>query len=75
MVDGIDAKVTPLRKPRPCPECGKPSHRATFPFCSTRCKEIDLNRWLTGAYVIPVREDDPEEGDGSLPDDDQTGRE
>jgi uncharacterized protein len=47
------AKVTPLRKPRPCPECAQPSARATFPFCSTRCKNIDLNRWLTGAYVIP----------------------
>ena len=75
MVDGIDAKVTPLRKTAPCPECGKPIASEHYPFCSTRCQEIDLNRWLTGAYAIPVREDDPEEGDGSLPDDDQTGRE
>jgi endogenous inhibitor of DNA gyrase (YacG/DUF329 family) len=58
-MDG-DAKVTPLRKPRPCPECGKPSARATFPFCSERCKTIDLNRWLSGSYVIPgsAREED-----------------
>ena len=39
---------------RPCPECGKPSARETYPFCSTRCKDVDLNRWLTGAYVIPA---------------------
>lgn len=45
--------VTPLRPKRPCPECGKPSTRESHPFCSPRCKNIDLNRWLTGSYVIP----------------------
>ncbi len=54
--------VTPLRPRRACPECGRPSQRATFPFCSERCKNVDLNRWLTGAYVIPASED---EDDGS----------
>ena len=59
-------KVTPLRPPRPCPECGRPSTRATYPFCSPRCKDIDLNRWLSGSYSIPVTEaednlDDPEQ--------------
>ena len=53
--------VTPLRPRRPCPECGKPSARETYPFCSPRCKAIDLNRWLKGAYVIPVREDEEQE--------------
>ena len=47
-------KVTPLRPRRPCPECGKPSTRADYPFCSPRCKDIDLNRWLSGSYAIPV---------------------
>ncbi|QTN98173.1 DNA gyrase inhibitor YacG [Brucella sp. 458] len=47
------AKVTPLRPTRPCPECGKPSTREAYPFCSPRCKNIDLNRWLSGSYVIP----------------------
>ncbi|MEP2451782.1 MAG: DNA gyrase inhibitor YacG, partial [Nitratireductor sp.] len=37
-------KVTPLRPRAKCPECGKPSARPTFPFCSTRCKDVDLNR-------------------------------
>lgn len=29
------------------------------PFCSRRCADIDLNRWLTGNYVIPARDDEP----------------
>ncbi|MCZ8545856.1 DNA gyrase inhibitor YacG [Mesorhizobium qingshengii] len=61
-----DSKVTPLRPKRPCPECGKPSARDTFPFCSARCKDIDLNRWLKGAYVISAR-DDEEEPDNDGP--------
>lgn len=52
--------VTPLRPKRACPECGKPSDRAHFPFCSARCKDIDLNRWLSGSYVIPGRPEDDE---------------
>lgn len=50
--------VTPLRPRRPCPECGKPSTRENFPFCSPRCKAIDLNRWFSGSYVIPATEDE-----------------
>lgn len=56
--------VTPLRARRPCPECGKPSSREHYPFCSARCKDVDLNRWLSGVYVIPATEDESEE-DGS----------
>ena len=51
-----DDKVTPLRRKLPCPVCGKPSARALFPFCSQRCKDIDLNNWLSGSYAIPVTE-------------------
>ena len=43
----------PVKK---CPECGKESKRETYPFCSQRCKDIDLNRWLSGSYAIPVTE-------------------
>jgi len=39
---------------------------SNFPFCSTRCKDIDLNRWLKGAYVISAR-DDEEETDADEP--------
>lgn len=55
---------------RPCPICGKPaaSDSAIAPFCSARCKDVDLNRWLKGAYAIPVVEHDDIDGDESAPD-------
>lgn len=60
------ANVTPLRPKRACPECGRPSARDVFPFCSERCKAVDLNRWLSGSYVIPGDvADDSEAPDGS----------
>ena len=61
--NGEQGKVTPLRPRRPCPKCGKPSTRADYPFCSPRCKDLDLNRWLSGSYAIPVRDDEDEEED------------
>ena len=48
--------VVKLKPTRPCPICGKPSAQAVHPFCSARCADIDLNRWLSGAYVIPAPE-------------------
>ena len=54
-------KVVPLRPARSCPICGKSSARATYPFCSKRCADIDLNRWLSGAYVIPARDSEDDE--------------
>ena len=46
-------KVTRLRPVRPCPVCKLPSAQTTHPFCSVRCANVDLNRWLSGAYAIP----------------------
>jgi endogenous inhibitor of DNA gyrase (YacG/DUF329 family) len=46
-----------------CPECGKPANPATLPFCSARCRDVDLNRWLSGRYVIPGRENQDEDGE------------
>lgn len=37
---------------RACPTCGKPSITALKPFCSRRCADVDLGRWLGGHYVI-----------------------
>ena len=54
--------VVKLRPVRPCPICGKHSSQQFHPFCSARCADIDLNRWLSGAYVIPDK-DEPEEGE------------
>ncbi|MFN3936721.1 MAG: DNA gyrase inhibitor YacG [Gemmobacter sp.] len=36
-----------------CPICGKPAVTDYRPFCSRRCADIDLGRWLTGSYVVP----------------------
>jgi endogenous inhibitor of DNA gyrase (YacG/DUF329 family) len=37
----------------PCAICGKPAVPAYRPFCSRRCADIDLQRWLSGRYVVP----------------------
>ena len=51
---------------RLCPICKSPLEEREDtlrfrPFCSKRCGEIDLGRWLKGAYAIPAVE--PEDGD------------
>jgi len=46
------ATVAPLRKAVPCPICKRPSAREHYPFCSPRCRDVDLNRWLSGSYAI-----------------------
>ncbi len=43
----------PRNKERPCPICGKPCSERYDPFCSRRCADVDLHRWLKGSYVIP----------------------
>jgi hypothetical protein len=48
---------------RACPICGKAVDEAFKPFCSKRCADIDLNRWLSGVYAIPVKEDEDEDGE------------
>ena len=57
------AEIVRLRPVRPCPICGKPSSQQFHPFCSARCQDIDLNRWLKGVYAVPVTETDDEDGD------------
>ena len=51
----------PKRRARPCPQCSKLSVEAYYPFCSKRCADIDLNRWLSGSYSVPVVELEPED--------------
>jgi hypothetical protein len=43
---------------KPCPICGKPADPACRPFCSRRCADVDLHRWLVGTYAVPAVEDD-----------------
>jgi endogenous inhibitor of DNA gyrase (YacG/DUF329 family) len=46
-----------------CPICGKPATEASKPFCSERCRDVDLNRWLSNSYVIPAAKDDDEDAE------------
>jgi uncharacterized protein len=43
---------------KPCPICGKLSVAEFRPFCSKRCADVDLNRWLSGVYAVPAAEQD-----------------
>ncbi len=43
---------------KPCVICGKPSIPSEHPFCSRRCADIDLHRWMAGRYAVPVTEPD-----------------
>lgn len=41
-----------------CPICEKPTDPAYKPFCSRRCADVDLQRWLTGRYAVPAEDDE-----------------
>jgi endogenous inhibitor of DNA gyrase (YacG/DUF329 family) len=54
-----------------CPICRRPvgarGENAAFPFCSERCRTIDLGRWLGGEYRISTRSaDEDEDGDARV---------
>jgi uncharacterized protein len=63
--------MTAAQPQKACPICGEPVVRRFRPFCSRRCANVDLNRWLSGVYAVPVREDEEEDerrdesGDGT----------
>jgi len=50
------AQPVRLRPRRPCPICKRPSLQKYHPFCSARCAEIDLGRWLGEKYAVPAVE-------------------
>ena len=52
------AEPVSVPRPRKCPICGKTAAERFRPFCSQRCTDVDLNRWLTGSYTIPAEPDD-----------------
>ena len=62
---GSSRSPDPSRPPKKCPICGKPTLKEHDPFCSKRCAQVDLNRWLSGTYAIPGRklEEEDEAGD------------
>lgn len=57
---------------KPCPICARPPAPRYHPFCSKRCADVDLGRWLKGVYVLPGAPD------GNLPEEpgeERTGEE
>lgn len=57
-----------------CPTCRRPVRippddepMGSYPFCTERCKLIDLGRWFDGSYQIAVVEPDQDAGDGQTP--------
>ncbi|MFG5383160.1 DNA gyrase inhibitor YacG [Yoonia sp. R2-816] len=44
-----------------CPICDRPTEARYRPFCSKRCADRDLGKWLTGGYAIPS--DDPDDAE------------
>lgn len=53
MTDGSESQ-------KKCVICGKPQEERFRPFCSKRCADVDLSRWLKGAYAIPAEENVPD---------------
>jgi endogenous inhibitor of DNA gyrase (YacG/DUF329 family) len=47
-----------------CPICGKETEAKTRPFCSKRCADVDLGRWLSGHYAVPST--DPEDIEAAI---------
>jgi len=53
----------PRRTKRKCPICGRPAVPETVPFCSRRCADEDLRRWLSGEYRVPTAERPEKDGE------------
>lgn len=53
-----------------CPTCGKPAEATVRPFCSKRCRDVDLSRWFGETYRIPATGAELDEADSpALPED------
>lgn len=59
------------KRARTCPVCSQPvaalRENEAFPFCSLRCKRVDLGRWLAEDYSIPAEPSDPTVADFTRP--------
>jgi endogenous inhibitor of DNA gyrase (YacG/DUF329 family) len=58
----LEANDNEAPKRHRCPICRRPAASRHRPFCSARCADVDLARWLSGAYVIST-EEEPEAED------------
>lgn len=64
----LDARRKARKRRAHCPICRQPSVERYLPFCSRRCADADLARWLDGSYAIPGSEPAGEpfdDGDGN----------
>ncbi len=52
-----------------CPICARESEAKYRPFCSKRCADVDLGKWMTGGYAIPAVATDEDEDDTPRDDD------
>lgn len=68
MLDPERTRIDKRKKPA-CPICRKPVSPADAPFCSDRCRQVDLNRWLGEAYRIET--DETPDASEPPPDDDR----
>jgi endogenous inhibitor of DNA gyrase (YacG/DUF329 family) len=57
-----------------CPMCTRPVHVTYRPFCSKRCADLDLGRWLREDYRIPAEEPPDSAEDGQNPDVDEASQ-
>jgi uncharacterized protein len=57
----VTASLTPAALP-PCPICGRAAEPTIRPFCSKRCADVDLGRWLGGVYRVETSETLDESG-------------
>lgn len=56
---------SPANSNKGCPICGQPPVEKVKPFCSARCADVDLHRWLGGVYRVETDERDDETQGGA----------
>jgi uncharacterized protein len=59
MTDDVPQRAQPAKR---CPICGKPAAAEFRVFCSRRCADVDLSRWLSGVYMVPGKAEEEEDG-------------
>lgn len=62
--DAFAGRPVPDAETRRCPICEKPVVAEFRPFCSRRCTDVDLHRWLVGHYAVPAAAQDEEDEAG-----------
>jgi hypothetical protein len=55
MNEQSDQEKREPKTPR-CPQCGKPRVHRYRPFCSARCRDVDLGHWFQESYAVPAVE-------------------